>query len=196
MANLKSIIVSVFFSILLFHYEEVRAQQVEPKLGMEEMSITIDSINSKLQKNYVFPEVADKMAQSLKANMKKGKYNSLVNPSEFAEQLTRDLQSVSNDRHLQVNYNPQVIAAEQNAVTDEDRAKREDQWIMEIKRNNFGFQEVKILEGNIGYLDLREFIDPKYAGETAVAAMNFLSNADALCQDMDEKKNQREYNGW
>lgn len=77
-----------------------------------------------------------------------------------------------------------MIAAEQNAVTDEDRATREDQWIRQMRRDNFGFQEVKILEGNIGYLDLREFMDPKYAGETAVAAMNFLSNADVQNSDL------------
>lgn len=163
---------------------KLHAQEVESKLNIEEMSVTIDSINNKLQKNYVFPEVADKMAQSLRNYFKKGKYNSLVNPSEFAHQLTKDLQSVSNDKHLRVIYDPKVIAAEQNAVTDEDRKKLEGEWIMEMKRNNFGFREIKILEGNIGYLDLREFIDTKYAGETAVAAMNLLSNADALIIDL------------
>jgi C-terminal processing protease CtpA/Prc len=183
MARLQSVIFSFFFAILLFHDQEMRGQQIESKLSMEEMSVTIDSINNKLQQNYIFEKVADRMAQSLKTNLKKGKYISLVNPSEFARQLTEDLQSVSNDKHLRVIYDPPVIAAE-NAVTDEDRVKREDQWIMEIKRNNFGFQEIKILEGNIGYLDLREFTDPKYAGETAVAAMNFLSNADALIIDL------------
>jgi C-terminal processing protease CtpA/Prc len=53
-----------------------------------------------------------------------------------------------------------------------------------MKRSNFGFREVKILEGNIGYLDLRGFSDVAYAGETAVAAMNFLSNSDALIIDL------------
>lgn len=36
------------------------------------------------------------------------------------------------------------------------------------------------LVGNIGYLDLHGFVDTRYAGETAVAAMNFLSNCSAL----------------
>lgn len=185
MANPKSIIIIFFLSILPFHYQEVHAQGVELKLSTEEMSATIDSINSKLQESYVFPEVADKMTQSLKTNLKNGKYSSLAsNPSEFARQLTVDLQAVSNDKHLSVIYDPQVIAAEQNAVTDEDKAKREDERIKRMRRNNFGFQEIKILDGNIGYLALRAFIEPKYAGETAVSAMNFLSNADALIVDL------------
>ena len=187
MANLKSVTFSVFFSIFLFLYQEVHAQEVEPKLSIEEMSVTIDSINNKLQKNYVFPEVADKMAHSLRTNLKEGSYRSLVNPSEFARQLTKDLQSVSHDKHLRVIYDPPVIAREQ-ALTDEDRANQEAEWIQELvehlKRDNFGFKEVKILEGNIGYLDLREFADPRYGGETLVAVMNFLSNADAIIVDL------------
>ena len=50
--------------------------------------------------------------------------------------------------------------------------------------NNFGFKELKLLPGNIGYLDLRGFVDAKWGGETAVAAMNFLSNASALIIDL------------
>jgi C-terminal processing protease CtpA/Prc len=40
------------------------------------------------------------------------------------------------------------------------------------------------LAGNIGFLDLRIFFHPKYAGETAVAAMNFLSNCEAIIVDL------------
>ncbi len=184
MENFRSVFFFFFCALILLLNTEALAQGVESSLTAEEMSASIDSINSVLQKNYIFPEVADKMGQSLKANLRKGKYNSLVNAAGFARQLTKDLQSISNDKHLSVNYNPQLITAEKNAVTDEEKAKQEHQRIMELKRSNFGFQEIKILEGNIGYLDLREFADPKYAGETAIAAMNFLSNADALIVDL------------
>jgi C-terminal processing protease CtpA/Prc len=40
------------------------------------------------------------------------------------------------------------------------------------------------MEGNIGYLDLRGFVDTRFGGETAVAAMNFLANASALIIDL------------
>jgi retinol-binding protein 3 len=175
---------SIFSVFFLWYHLDLQAQAVDPKLSFAEMSATIDSINNRLQKNYVFPEVADRMAQNLTSNFKKGKYNSVVSPSEFASQLTHDLRAVSNDKHLSVVYAPQLIAADRTAVTDEDRAKREEQQHKQRKRINFGFQEVKILDGNIGYLDLRGFLDPNDAGETAVAAMNFLSNADALIVDL------------
>jgi C-terminal processing protease CtpA/Prc len=43
---------------------------------------------------------------------------------------------------------------------------------------------VAILPGNIGYLKLNGFVDAQIAGPTAVAAMNFLANADALIVDL------------
>jgi len=43
---------------------------------------------------------------------------------------------------------------------------------------------MEILEGNIGYLDLCYFSGVKPSGETAVAAMNFLSNANAVIIDL------------
>lgn len=45
---------------------------------------------------------------------------------------------------------------------------------------NFSFEEIKILPGNVGYLKFNGFQDAINAGPTAVAAMNFLANTDAL----------------
>ncbi|MNQ94438.1 Tail-specific protease precursor [compost metagenome] len=49
---------------------------------------------------------------------------------------------------------------------------------------NYGFKEVKILDGNIGYLNLNQFADIKYAEETVAATMNFLSNTNAIIIDL------------
>jgi C-terminal processing protease CtpA/Prc len=50
--------------------------------------------------------------------------------------------------------------------------------------DNFGFTKIERLSGNVGYLDLRNFHDATWAGRTAVAAMNFLANSDALIIDL------------
>ena len=44
--------------------------------------------------------------------------------------------------------------------------------------------KLEILDGNIGYLDLRSFQSAHVGGETAAAAMAFLSNADAVIIDL------------
>lgn len=167
--------------------KKLAAQSDESKLSKVEISITIDSISIKLKSNYIFPQVADKMSQLLITKLEEGKYDSLTDPAELTRQLTIDLQSISKDRHLMVVYNPSVVAREL-ALTDADRANEEAEWAKELvkhlKRDNYGFREVKILEGNVGYLDLREFVDPKYGGETLAAAMNVLSNTQALIIDL------------
>ncbi|MEW6051208.1 MAG: S41 family peptidase [Candidatus Zixiibacteriota bacterium] len=40
------------------------------------------------------------------------------------------------------------------------------------------------LPGNIGYLDLRQFVGAEFAGQTAVNAMGFLANTDAIIFDL------------
>src|SRR6185436_1733354 len=183
--NLKPLFLVLILLLLL--QRQLVAQSDGNKLNKKEIAITIDSINRKLNKNYVFPEMAIKMSKVLEVNFKDGKYNSLSNPGELARQLTNDLQEISKDKHLMVAYNPAIIARE-NALTDEDRANEETEWAKELvnnlKRDNCGFREVKILDGNIGYLDLREFVNPKYGSEVLMTAMNFLKNTNAIIVDL------------
>ncbi|GEO11570.1 hypothetical protein SAE01_40660 [Segetibacter aerophilus] len=144
----------------------------------------ISSISSLLNNRYVFPEVAKETSDLLMSNLNKGVYSSLRDPISFSGRLTSDLQLVTKDKHLGVRVDPDYIRdirARQGTSSD---PKATTAMLQRMKNNNYGFKEVKLLDGNIGYLDLRSFVDPQYAGETAVAAMNFLSNADALIIDL------------
>ena len=49
---------------------------------------------------------------------------------------------------------------------------------------NFGFEKVERLNGNVGFIELNGFINPELGAETAIAAMNFLANTDALIIDL------------
>ncbi len=161
----------------------VRSQDAPDPVSPEEQKDVVDNINRLLKENYVFPEVANEMAALLEKKLKEGHYKALNAPDAFAAQLTTDLQSISKDKHLRASFAPKLVE-DLRAMGGNDDGPAPQEWIDDMKRNNFGFKEVKLLEGNVGYLDLRGFMDTKYAGETAVAAMNFLSNADALIIDL------------
>ena len=153
-------------------------------LTADERSTVVDSVNKLLMENYVFPDVAEEMAELLKSKLGEGAYDEITNPQEYASILTADLQSVSKDLHLRVGFNPEQamrLRAMEDSPDDEEPSP---EMLQQLSFNNFGFQEVKMLEGNIGYLDLRGFYDTRFAGETAVAAMNFLSNSSALIIDL------------
>lgn len=178
----KSTVVAV--TLLMLLPSLLNAQQKVTLLTPKEQQTVVDSIGSKLNANYVFPEIATKMSSSIESKLRNGTYKSLLDPQEFATTLTADLRAISNDKHIRVTFSPDRIAEQQQAVTAEDSAAFLNRYVSNLKRNNFGFKEVKIMAGNIGYLDLRSFSNVEYAGETAVAAMNFLSNADAIIIDL------------
>jgi C-terminal processing protease CtpA/Prc len=57
-------------------------------------------------------------------------------------------------------------------------------YLRQAQQENFGFKEVKIIDGNIGYLNLSRFYHASIGGETAISAMNFLAHTDALIIDL------------
>ncbi len=173
----------IYLTTFLFSFAAF-AQDLDETITEKEQKEVIEAVGKQLTDKYVFPEMGKKMADQLKKNMKKGQYEAINNALEFQAALTKDLQSVSKDKHIRVLFDPEEIAKQQQAVTPEDEQKLKDQMVARNRMDNFGFHEVKILEGNIGYLDLRSFQGTAYASDTAVAAMNFLSNSDALIIDL------------
>jgi hypothetical protein len=142
----------------------------------------IDSVTQALNEIYVFPDVAKKMEKHLRKQYKSKEYKDLTSLAEFARKLTKDLREISKDGHLWVGFASDEMLArfESDTATDEEK-KRE---LEEKRRNNFCFRDIKLLDGNIGYLDLRCFSEAEDAGPTAVAAMNFLAYADAIIFDL------------
>ena len=175
---------SVTIALLLLCMAPIIAQQEPTPLTPTEKKVVVDSVGSKLNANYIFPEVAKKMATHLQSKLGNGSYTNTNDPQQFAATLTADLQSISNDKHIRVTFAPDQIADRRQARTPEDSIAFLNRYINSMKRNNFGFKEVKVMPGNVGYLDLRSFSNVTYAGETAVAAMNFLSNTDAIIIDL------------
>lgn len=127
-----------------------------------------------LKDNYVYPEKAAKMIEAVKAHQQAGRYDSIENCEQLANQLTSDLYAVSRDKHLRIVYENQERTGP--GMTRSSSAK---------DTGNYGFHAVRILPGNIGYLDLRAFYDARYAEDVAFEAMNRLtSDTDALIIDL------------
>jgi hypothetical protein len=142
----------------------------------------IDSVAQALNEVYVFADVAKEMEKHLRQQYKKKAYKELTSLTEFTQKLTEDLQEVSHDKHLWVRYAPDEMLArfQADTLTDEEKQR----GLEERRRDNFCFKEIKLLEGNIGYVDLRCFSEAIDAGPTAIAAMNFLAYTDAIIFDL------------
>src|SRR5579864_2876146 len=66
----------------------------------------IDGAITNLNQFYVFPETAKKMEEAIRARQKKGEYDSITDGNAFAKMLTENLQAVSHDKHLRVDFSP------------------------------------------------------------------------------------------
>ena len=159
-------------------------QAEEYKVTKTEQEEVVKKIGEILKKNYIFPETAEKMDAHIQTKLKNGDYEKITSPSTFANRLTSDLREISKDLHIRVTYDPEAVQRMRRREKNKDDPELLKLRLKGLRRTNFGFKEVKILSGNIGYLDLRQFANTRYAGETAVAAMNFLANCDALIVDL------------
>jgi retinol-binding protein 3 len=162
----------------------LRSQDAAPSVGVQEQALVVDSLVAMLNREYVFPEKAKEMGDLIRKNLKEGVYKPITEPGKLAEKLTVDLQSVSQDLHLRVMYGPEEIAEyrKQTENTDKEAVKKE--TIKELSSRNFGFKEVKILDGNIGYLKFNSFVDAEYGAPTAAAAMQMMAYTDAIIFDL------------
>jgi hypothetical protein len=145
-------------------------------------SRVIDGALENLNAYYVFPDVAKKMEEAVRFRQKKGEYDSVTDGDSFANMLTSNLQDVSHDKHLRVNFSPAKLP-EGPPGAGQDAAA---QYRKQMERMNCGFDKVERLAGNVGYLKFGMFADPEVCGPTAIAAMNFLANVDAIIFDLRE----------
>ncbi|HMI49565.1 MAG TPA: hypothetical protein VK481_12880, partial [Gemmatimonadaceae bacterium] len=124
---------------------------------------------------YVFPDVAKRMGDSLRARLARKEYDNYANGITFAMRLNDDLADIAHDKHLRVNYSarslppdePRPAGAPPRAPSPEDQA-REREF---LDRINCGFVKAEQLPGNVGYLKFNMFADVDQCATTASAAM-------------------------
>ncbi len=143
----------------------------------------IDAVATSLKKFYVYPETANKMVDALDAEHKKGAFDSITDGNQFAYTLTRELQDVSHDKHLRVEFSPVKLPPENDkGPSQEDKAR----FTKMMQQSNCGFEKVEVLPGNIGYVKFNMFADTTICGATATATMNFVAHTGALIFDLRE----------
>src|SRR5262245_14527298 len=99
------------------------------------------AIADALQMDYVFPEVADKLADQLWAQARSGAYAQLTNGDALAQQLTAELRAVSRDDHLGVQFYAQ------GAPDEPPRGTPSEDELQRMRADNFGFHKVERLPG-------------------------------------------------
>lgn len=170
-----------FASLIFLYATSISAQTTAKPVSVK---ILIDSIESALARNYIFPEKSKLMADKLRSQYKKGVYKSLKDPAQIRYALESDLKSAHQDGHLHLNYDP--VGAERLLAPRQARSAYDDSIaLMHVRADNFFFNKVEILNGNIGYVQFRGFSGfVKEARPTISAAFRFLTNTEAVIIDL------------
>ena len=170
----------IFAGVMLAVAATAMAQPAgPPRVDEATKQQVVRELGTLLRDRYVFPDVGEKTARHIASRLAAGAYESADVAPEFAQALTRDLQEITKDKHLNVSPQPPAFQA-----TRDDAEARRLQFERQVLRGNCGFVKVELLPGNVGLLQLNSFALPDLCGETAVAAMGFLANADAIIVDL------------
>jgi retinol-binding protein 3 len=148
----------------------------------------IEGASTQLDSFYVFPEVAKRVGDSLRARNKRGAYDAYTKKMTFAARLNDEVRELSRDKHMGFNYStraftPRPATPQTPFATGADAVARARAHADAV---NCEFVKVEHLEGNIGYVKFNAFLDVDLCGATASAAMNFVAGTRALIIDMRE----------
>ncbi|TMP49228.1 MULTISPECIES: S41 family peptidase [unclassified Pseudoalteromonas] len=141
-------------------------------------------IAKQLEDNYVIENTATRLAQLIRSQVFLSGCERQKSSEDIAEFMTLELNKIANDKHLSVVYSPNWVSELKDYRSSAQTEAFADSRVMETPIDNYGFKKVELLDGNIGYLDIRAFSDSHLGGETLENAMKFLQHADGIIIDL------------
>lgn len=132
---------------------------------------------------YFDPAKGAAIAADLRKEAAAGQYDKLTDPRDLATALSTRLRPL--DHHFNVSYRP---GAPGPAPGGPGPRQPDPGYEAVLRRANYGFREVKLLPGGVGYIQLSQFADFDAEGDPAKAAADaalaLVANADALIIDL------------
>jgi hypothetical protein len=157
----------------------------QQNVSVEVAKSVVKQTNEIISKRYVFPEKAGVITAKLNASLAAGRYANVGEP-ELAQRLTQDMQAVTNDKHMTVRFDP-VQAKALLGSSGSGPSPEQVAYFQALGHStNFGVPEMKVLPGNVRYINLAPMWiwDPKYSPQVFDDAMRFLSGGDAYIIDV------------
>lgn len=155
--------------------------QPDLQVSAKEKAQIIDTVIKAVKSTYIFPEISLHIETEILKHQKRGDYNKIISSKEFADTISNQLVRISNDKHLRILFSYDTVPQK----TDKDPPLPDFIKTFAVQ-NNYGFNKIDILDGNIGYMNILGFFPFDEAIEKAIASFDYLSNTDALIVDLRE----------
>lgn len=175
---------------LLFATASALAQPPQPNgppdlpLDAGTRAAVVEQLAHELDTRYVDVARGAALARMLRARLQAHAYDAIASSAALADRLNADLESDSHDKHLHVDYSPDVFPlAIADAKPDPAQAAFER---AQLQRVNYGFDKVERLPFNIGYFKLDLLMPGADTEARLAAAMTLLQDTHALIVDLRE----------
>jgi C-terminal processing protease CtpA/Prc len=145
-----------------------------------DFSAVLSDITEKVKNYYIHKETYKKVDSLFQSELKKGTFKDL-NKKDFADLLTQKLRTTVKDEHFFVKYLENYTSVKAMSEKEKETLNNENNRL-----ENFGFETVQRLPGNIGYINYKGFASPEASEKTLAATMSFVANTHSLIIDLRE----------
>jgi hypothetical protein len=182
--NGRHLILSTLLFSIYFCLSPRMAHSQQILIDQQEKEKIIGKISKLFEEKYVIPEVGEKCGKDILWALKENVYDTPRDAKEFAEKLTTDLQTITNDKHIKF----RLIEASDIGENQQGSLHHPVRLFRLMQLEHVGFTRFDWIEGEIGYLDIRRFYSPSEAEKMVVSAMNFVAGANAIIIDLRENQ--------
>lgn len=177
------IMIIVFFLAITFDVKSTSANsRVQTKLSGKQQKYLIAEMQNKIIENYVEVEEISNIVAKLEDLKKSTTLKSTHYKKEFVKIVNHCLQKA--DKHFSVSVVPRSVSP---AIKSTEPHQTKETWFEKLERQNYGFNRVEVLTGNIGIIDFWGFADLTKKARISIAkTLRPIENADAMIIDLRE----------
>ena len=128
--------------------------------------------------NYVFPDLAEKIAASLRSAAEAGRYRAAVGLGELAALVTEDLQAGNDDRHLRLLFHADSVPGGKDAAAEQ-------LFLTKAAESCAGVPRFELLDGGVAVVEFAPMLFPlELSADSITAVMTLAAQARALVLDL------------
>lgn len=165
---------AVLFLLLLAAISTAATVHATQKtLSQNEVGVLIEQTFNIMDSHYIDADIVNKLRTVIHNRLQLGAYKDVTELEEFADVVGGDIRSISGDKHLS------LFTVHPNEEVTHILSHSEGKLTY-----NYAFEEVRYLDGNIGYLKFNKFHPDENARGVFEAAFQFLKQSDGLIIDL------------
>ena len=154
----------------------------EPATAKNVAAAVVHDVRNTIRANYVLTDKVPAVLATLDRGLANGRYNGLEGRA-LADRINQDLTDAARDKHLAIQFDPARASMMNGPMGDE--ITEGPQWDRMARSMNHGVAELRLLDGNVRYMNLVGFAWTGLKSAAALDnAMRFLADGDAIIIDL------------